>query len=157
MRKAICIPLWIALTAACGKSGEDSKAPPPPPASGSPISVEFVGFSGEGDDREIKASLYNHGDKPAVSYIFLARFYDAEGNRLTVKEGTAFESDTNFTSMSGNAFRCEPQKRCAIAIHMRDIPDGAQRAELVASKVGTADGMKAVDWFSQEDWTEWPE
>jgi hypothetical protein len=70
-------------------------------SNGSPISAELVKFTGEGEKRGMEVLLYNTGDKPAVAYFFLFRYYDANDKLLKVKPGTPFEADHDFTSMSG--------------------------------------------------------
>jgi hypothetical protein len=127
-------------------------------SNGSPISAKFVEFEGEGDDREMKVLVYNSGDKPAAAYFFLFRYYDANDKLLKVKVGTPFESDTDFTSMSGNKYKCEPKQNQTVEINARDAPADAVRAEILATQVRTvaADGNTIEDWWSQENFNEWP-
>ena len=131
-----------------------------PAINGSPITVEFVEFTGEGEDRGMNVLLYNTGDKPAVAYHLLFRYYDASDELLRVKPGTPFEDDTDFTSMSGNAFKCESKKNATLEIDpvIVSVPPNAARAEIFASSVRTlaADGVSIEDWWSQENFSEWP-
>ncbi len=143
----------------CGKDGGEAAKVPPKPANGSPLAAEFVGFGGSGAERTVKARLYNFGDKTAAGYVILARYYDADDKIMKVKPGTPFEKDTDFMSLSGNKYKCEPKKNATIEIDMMNVPEGAKRAELLVSKVDAvaADGMKLEDWWSQDRWSEWPE
>ena len=159
--------LCLALTAPLGckdKGGEDKpeevevldEAP-----NGSPVAAEFVEFSGEGEGRGMKVRLYNHGDKTAASYVLLARYYDGDDKPLKVKPGTAFEKDTDFTSLSGGRYKCEPKKNNMLDIDGKIIavPAEAARAEVLVSKVGAvaADGKTIEDWWAQEgSFNEWP-
>jgi hypothetical protein len=149
-------------TLGCGK--EESKDPPPvevlPAAvNGSPISVKFLEFTGEGE-RGMKVLLYNSGDKKAAAYHFLFRYYDANDKPLRVKVGTPFEDDHAFTSMSGGRYMCEPKQNVTLEIDgiLADVPPEAVRAEIVASMVQTvsSDGTTIEEWWSQENWGEWP-
>jgi len=131
-----------------------------PASNGSPISIELVKFTGEGEGRGMEVLLYNTGDKTAVAYHFLFRYYDANDKLLKVKPGTPFESDTDFTSMSGNKYKCEPKQNQTLEIDgvIVSVPADAVRAEIIASSVRTiaADGNTIEDWWSQENFGEWP-
>jgi hypothetical protein len=130
------------------------------PSNGSPVAVEFVEFIGDGEGRGMEMLLYNTGDKPAVAYHLLFRYYDANDKLLKVKPGTPFEGDTDFTSMSGNRYKCEPKQNATLKIEgdFVAVPADAVRAEAYASMVRTlaADDMTIEDWFSQENFGDWP-
>lgn len=127
-------------------------------SNGSPVAAKFVKFTGEGEGRGMEALLYNSGDKPAVAYFLLFRYYDANDELLKVKPGTSFEKDTDFTSMSGNKYKCEPKKNTTLEIEGISVPADAVRAEILVTKVSTvgSDGNTIEDWWSQDDWNEWP-
>lgn len=129
-------------------------------SNGSPIAVEFVAFQGEGEGRSMDVLLYNSGDKSAVAYFFLFRYYDASDKLLKVKVGTPFESDHGFTSMSGNKYKCEPKQNATLEIDgmLADVPAEAVRAEVLATQVRAlaADGVLIEDWWSQDNFGEWP-
>jgi hypothetical protein len=129
-------------------------------SNGSPISVEFVKFTGEGEGRSMEVLLYNTGDKTAAAYHFLFRYYDADDKLLKVKPGTPFEDDTDFTSMSGGRYKCEPKQNNTLEVDgdIISVPTEAVRAEILATQVRAlaADGNKIEDWWSQENWSEWP-
>jgi hypothetical protein len=163
-RSLVLASVIFTLPPGCGK---DSKEEPPaveelPAASnGSPVSARFVEFTpGEAGERGMKIKLYNHGDKPAVAYFFLFRYYDANDKLLKVKPGTPFESDHGFTSMSGNSYKCEPKQNNTLEIDgpFADVPADAVRAEILASEVRTvaSDGITIEDWWQQENWGQWP-
>lgn len=146
------------------KSDDAAKEPPPvevlPAASnGSPVAIKFVEFTGEGE-RGMTVLAYNSGDKPAVAYFLLFKYYDASDKLLKVQPGTPFESEFGFTSMSGNKFKCEPKQNATIEIDpmLAKVPAEAVRAEVLASQVRTlaADGKTIEDWWSQDRWNEWP-
>jgi hypothetical protein len=129
-------------------------------ANGSPIAVEFVKFIGEGEKRGLEVLLYNSGDKTAVAYFFLFRYYDADGKLLKVKPGTPFEDETDFTSMSGGKYKCEPKQNATLEIDgdIVSVPAEAARVEILATQVRAmaADGNTIEDWWSQENFNEWP-
>lgn len=131
-----------------------------PASNGSPISAEFVKFTGDGEERGLEVLLYNNGDKPAAAYYFLFRYYDANDKLLKVKAGTPFEDDHGFTSMSGNKYKCEPKQNVTLEIDeiLANVPPEAVRAEILATTVQTvgADGVTIEDWWSQENFNEWP-
>lgn len=156
--------LALSLPLGCGGKKDDEKQQEevkviPQHANGSPVAVEFIEFTGEGE-RGLKLRLYNHGDKTAVAMHLLFRYYDANDQLLKVKVGTPFESDTAFTSVSGRPYKCEPGKNATIEIEggFIDAPAEAVRAEIVASSVRSlaADGNTIEDWWEQENWSEWP-
>jgi hypothetical protein len=130
------------------------------PANGSPVAAQFVKFTGEGDERGMEVLLYNTGDKTAASYILLFRYFDADDNILKVKPGTPFEKDSDFTSMSGGKYKCEPSKNKTLQVdhEIVAVPAAAVRAEILLSKVGAiaSDGKAIEDWWSQENFSEWP-
>ncbi|HVH99035.1 MAG TPA: hypothetical protein VM869_10005 [Enhygromyxa sp.] len=129
-------------------------------SNGSPISAELVKFTGEGEGRGMEVLLYNTGDKTAVAYFLLFRYYDANDKLLKVKPGTPFEADHDFTSMSGNKYKCEPKQNVTLEIEgdFIAVPPEAVRAEILASQVRSvaADGTTIEDWWSQENFGEWP-
>jgi hypothetical protein len=129
-------------------------------SNGSPISAKLVKFTGEGEGRGMEVLLYNTSDKTAASYFFLFRYYDANDKPLKVKPGTPFESDTDFTSMSGGKYKCEPKQNATLEIDGRivAVPAEAVRAEILATQVRAiaADGNTIEDWFSQDNFNDWP-
>lgn len=150
--------LVVAL-AACGKGSGADAPPPAKPSNGGPISAEFVEFTpGDDGERALKVKLYNHGDKTAVGYVILARFYDGQGTLLKVKPGTPFEDDSSFMSLSGRKYKCEPGKWATLDVEMMEVPAEATRAEVMVSKVDamSADGTRSEDWWGQDNWSEWP-
>lgn len=155
----------LALAPLACKSEDDAAKTPPPveqlPAAtnGSPVAVKFVKFTGEGE-RGLEVLLYNSGDKTAVAYNFLFKYYDASDKLLKVQPGTPFEKDFGFTSMSGNKYKCESKQNATLEIDpmLAKIPPEAVRAEVLASQVRAlaADGSTIEDWWSQDNWAEWP-
>lgn len=148
-----------------GKDADSSKAQAEvkvlePASNGSPISVEFVKFQGEGEDRGMEILLYNTSDKTAAAYMFLFRYYDANDKLLEVKPGTAFASDTDFTSMSGGKYKCEPKTNATLEVDGRAlaIPAEAVRVDVLASQVRAlaSDGSTIEDWWSQDNFNKWP-
>ncbi len=124
-------------------------------SNGSPIAAKFVKFTGEGENRGMEVLLYNTGDKAAAGYTLLFRYYDASDKLLKVKPGTSFESDTDWTTMSGAKFKCEPKKNATLEIDGMAIavPADAVRAEVLATQVGSADGSSI---WKQENPNDWP-
>lgn len=169
MHRIVRLPLFVALALAvplaCGKKEEDKKAEEvkelPEASNGSPLSVELVEFVGEGEERGLKVRLYNHGDKTAAGAMLLFRYYDAGDKLLKVKPGTPFEKDNDFTSVSGGRYKCEPKKNATFELdgRMLAVPADATRVEILASKVDAiaADGKTIEDWWSQENFADWPE
>jgi hypothetical protein len=160
-------PLLIGTTSISGCSDKpDAQAKPElvvldKAKNGSPVAVKFVKFGGEGEGRSVEALLHNTGDKSAVGYTFVLRYYDASDKLLKVKVGTPFESDTDFTSMSGNKYKCPPNENQTLEMDgdILSVPAEAVRAEIVATQVRAlaADGVSIDDWFSQEQpFGEWP-
>jgi hypothetical protein len=149
----------------CGKDKSSEEAKPvevlDPASNGSPVAAKFVKFTGEGEERGLEVLLYNSGDKPAVAYHLLVRYFDANDQLLKVKPGTPFESDTDFTSMSGNKYKCESKQNQTLELDgmLVAVPAEAVRAEVLTSMVRTlaADGNTIEDWWTQEDWSQWPE
>lgn len=145
-------------------NAEPAREIPAKPAHGSPIAAEFDGFTGEdgGDgERGVKIHLYNFGDKPAVHYTLVARYFDASNTLLKVQRGTPFEKDTAFTSMAGNKYRCKPKGHLELELDgpMMQVPAEATHAELRITSVGTlgADGMTIEEWWKKGRFGDWPE
>lgn len=168
-RRAFDLPLALVLALAlplgCESKQDDKKAEEvkelPKAINGSPISAELVEFVGEGESRGMKVRLYNHDEsKTLVGMMLLFRYKDASGNLLKVKVGTPFESDTDFTSLSGNRFKCEPKKNATFEIDgdILAVPAEAASAEILVSTARSlaADGKTIEDWWSQENFGEWP-
>lgn len=162
----VALLLALTLPLGCGaKEEEEKKAEEikelPKASNGSPISAELVEFVGEGAERGMKIRLYNHDEaKTAVGYMLLFRYKDASGKLLKVKVGTPFESDTDFTSLSGNKYKAEPKKNGTFELdgRMLAVPPEAASVEILASSVRSlaADGSTIEDWWSQENFSEWP-
>jgi hypothetical protein len=159
--------LLLALTVplGCGAKEDDKKAEEikelPKASNGSPISAELVEFVGEGENRGLKIRLYNHDEsKAVVGMMLLFRFKDASGQLLKVKVGTPFESDHDFTSVSGKKFQCDPKKNSTFELDgdMLAVPAEAASAEILVSSARSlaADGQTIEDWWSQENFSEWP-
>jgi hypothetical protein len=157
--------LALSLPLGCGAKDDDKKAEEikelPKAINGSPISAELVEFTGEGPERGMKIRVYNHDEsKTAVAYMLLFHYKDASGNLLKVKVGTPFESDTDFTSVSGFKFKAEPKKNGTFELDgpMLAVPAEAASAEILVSSVRSlnADGTTIDDWWSQENFGEWP-
>jgi hypothetical protein len=163
-RRLVLASLVLAVPLGCAKEGEDKPAEVevlPAASNGSPVSVKFVEFTeGRDGERGMNVKLYNSGDKIAVAYHFLFRYYDANDKLLKVKVGTPFESDHSFTSMSGSRYKCEPKQNNTLEIDgmLADVPPEAVRGEILASQVRAlaSDGVTIEDWWSQENWSEWP-
>lgn len=164
-RLPIIAALALTLPLGCGKKDDaEAKAEEvkvlPEASNGSPLAVELVEFVGEGEERGMKVRLYNHGDKTAAGAMLLFRYYDSGDKLLKVKAGTAFESDSDFTSVSGGRYKCEPKKNATFELdgRMLSVPAEATRVEILASKVSAiaADGNTIEDWWSQENFSEWP-
>lgn len=158
--------LALALPLGCGKKEADKPAEEqvkvlPEASNGSPVSVELIEFTGEGEERGMKVRLYNHGDKTAAGMMLLFRYYDGADKLLKVKPGTPFEDDTDFTSVSGGRYKVEPKKNASFEIdgRMVAVPAEAKRVEILASQVRAlaADGNTIEDWWSQENFSDWPE
>jgi hypothetical protein len=161
MRTSLRVAFALLVAAACGKGKGSDRPVPAQPRNGSPVAVEFGEFipGKRGEGRGVRAHVYNLGDKKAAGYVILARYYDKDGKLLKVKPGTPFEKDSEFMSLAGRKYMCEPKAWATLDIDMFEAPAEAVKAELVASKVDAvgADGMKVEDWFSQPSWSDWPE
>ncbi|NVB40524.1 hypothetical protein G6O69_21970 [Pseudenhygromyxa sp. WMMC2535] len=152
----------LVLFACKGEASKDAKADakaeplpiPPKPSNGAPVAAEFVKFVGEGEGRGVELHLYNFDDKPALGYVVLARYY-AGDELLEVKAGTPFASDSDFTSLAGAKYECEPKAHATVELDGRalSVPATATRAEVLVSKVDTTGGETL---WSQENWSEWP-
>ena len=133
----------------------------PEASNGSPVSAKFVEFIGEGEERGVKVLVYNNGDKTAAGMTILLRYYDASDKLLKVKEGTPFEKDNDFTSVSGGKYKVKPNKngRFELDGRMLGVPAAATRAEILISKADAlgGDGSSIEDWWSQENFSDWPE
>lgn len=164
-RLSVALLLASTLPLGCEPKEEEKKVEEtkelPKAANGSPISAELVEFVGQGAERGLKIRLYNHDEsKTAVAMMLLFRYKDASGKPLKVKVGTPFESDTDFTSVSGNKYKCEPKKNATFELdgRMLAVPAEAATVEILASSVSAlaADGVAIEDWWSQENRSEWP-
>ena len=163
-RYPIIAALALTIPLGCGKKEEPPKVEEvkvlPEASNGSPVAVELVEFVGEGEERGLKIRLYNHGDKTAAGMMLLFRYYDASDKLLVVKPGTPFEKDNDFTSVSGGKYKCEPKKNASFELdgRMLAVPADAARVEILASRVDAlaADGKAIEDWWSQEQFSEWP-
>ncbi len=157
MRSIITGSILLAFLA-LGCGGDSNQKIPPKPINGSPVAAEFVKFIKGKRGDGVRVHLYNFGDKTAVAYVIVFRYYDEAGNLLKVKPGTPFEKDTDFMSLSGRSYKCGAKKHATIDVDMLNVPKEAKRAEALVTKVrSTPDGMKIEDWWSQENWSEWPE
>lgn len=163
---ALFATLTLATVPGCDDKKEDTPAKEEvkvldKASNGSPVSAEFIEFIGEGEERGLKIRLYNHGDKKAVGYMLLFKFYDADDKVMKVKPGTPFEKEHAFTSMSGMSFGCDPKKNTVLDVRgtMLGVPTDAKRAEVLISKVDTVgEGLATETWFEQEGgFSDWPE
>jgi hypothetical protein len=161
----LALALPLSSTLGCESKQDDKKVEEvkelPKPINGGPIAAELVEFVGEGESRGMKIRLYNHDEsKTLVGMMLLFRYKDASGNLLKVKVGTPFEDDTDFTSLSGNRFKCEPKKNATFELEgeMLAVPKDAASAEVLVSSARSlaADGQTIEDWWSQENFGEWP-
>jgi hypothetical protein len=166
LKLPIALLLALALPLGCGSKEGDKKAEEvkelPKAINESPISAELVEFIGEGAERGMKVRLYNHDEsKSLAGMVLLFRYKDASGNPLKVKVGTPFEDDTDFISLSGYSYKCEPKKNVTFELEgpMLAVPAEATTAEILVSQARAlaADGKTIEDWWSQENWSEWPE
>ena len=114
MRKRVLLPFIVGILVlfACGKKSGSSEPPPAKPFTGSPVAAEAKGFKA-GSDRggSVDVKLYNFSDKKVAQYMLLFRYSDAGGNVLKVKEGTPFEKDHDFMSLSGGGVSLSPAPR----------------------------------------------
>jgi hypothetical protein len=165
LKLPVALLLALALPLGCGAKEEEKQAEAvkelPKAINGSPLSVELVEFVGEAPERGMKVRVYNHDEgKTAVAMMLLFRYKDAGGNLLKVKVGTPFEDDTDFTSVSGKKYSCEPKKNGTFELdgRMLAVPAEAASVEILASSVRSlaADGVSIEDWWSQENFSEWP-
>lgn len=153
-----------ALVSGCDKQDDEAKAKPveviPKQSNGSPVAAKFVRFVGEGEARGVEILLYNHGDRTAAGMVVLLRYYDAKDQLLVVKEGTPFQSDSDFTSVSGSRYMIEPSNNATFELDGRSlgVPAAATRAELAISKVDAlaGDGKAIENWWGQDNFNEWP-
>lgn len=160
---SIIAALALTVPLGCGKD-EPAKAEEvkvlPEASNGSPVALELIEFIGEGEGRGLKVRVYNHGDKTAAGMMMLFHYYDASDKLLVVKPGTPFEKDSDFTSVSGGKYKCEPKKNNIYELDgpLLGVPATATRVEVIASKVDAlaADGNTIEAWWSQENFTEWP-
>ena len=137
MRKpvALAFVLGIALAAGCGKKGNNDP-PPAQPSTGAPIALEAKSFKA-GKDRggSVEVKAYNFSDKKIAQYWLLFRYTDASGSVLKVKEGTPFEKDHDFMSLSGKRFMCAPKSWCSFKVDNLDVPDKTAKVEVLAKSV----------------------
>jgi hypothetical protein len=165
-RSFVLAALVLVIPLGCGK--DETKDEPggvevlPAASNGSPVSVKFLEFTGNARDGErgLKVLVYNGGDKTAAAYNFLFRFYDDKGRLLKIRPDTPLAADHGFATMSGKKFVCEPKQNATVAIDpmLADVPFEAVRAEILVSQVRAlaGDGKTIEDWWSQENWDEWP-
>jgi hypothetical protein len=134
MRKpvALAFVLGIALAAGCGKKASNDP-PPAQPSTGAPIAFEAKSFKA-GKDRggSVDVKAYNFSDKKLASYMLLFRYTDASGAVLKVKQGTPFEKDHDFMSLSGRRFTCAPKSWCSFKVDNLDVPDTTAKVEVLA-------------------------
>lgn len=137
MRKRVALSflLGFLLVTGCGKKASN-EPPPAQPSTGSPVAAEAKGFK-PGSDRggSVDVRLYNFSDKKVAQYMLLFRYSDAAGNVLKVKEGTPFEKDHDFMSLSGNRFACAPKSWCGFKVDNLDVPAKTAKVEVLVSDV----------------------
>ncbi len=165
-RTTTLVALSACLLLACGKgeaTKEDTPAVeqtiPDKPFNGSPVAATFEGFVGKGEGRGVELHLYNFGDQRADSFVVVLRYYDDKDTLLRVKPGTPFESDSDFTSLSGNSYACDPKAHNTIELDGRlfSVPTEAARAEALVTRVSQiVNGEAPKELFSQDSWQDWP-
>lgn len=150
----------IALLAACG-SKKSNEPPPAQPPTGAPVAFVVEKFT-PGDDHKGSLDLkaYNFSEKKVAGYMILMRYTDASGAAIKVKQGTPFEKDFDFWSMSGNKYRCEPKSWCSMKVDDLDVPAKTAKVEVLAASVDSLkDDMHMDDqplWRLPRGGTEWP-
>jgi hypothetical protein len=130
MRKLLVLGFLLAVS--CGKKGSNDP-PPAQPSTGAPIAFEAKSFK-VGKDRggSVDVKAYNFSDKKLASYMLLFRYSDASGQVLKVKQGTPFEKDYDFMSLSGKRYACAPKSWCSFQVDNLDVPDGTAKVEVLA-------------------------
>lgn len=159
MGKLLSISLLsMGLLVACGnKDGGTKHNELTQQANGSPVAAEFLGFTGEGEDRQNKVHLQNFGDKKAGGYTVLMKYFDESGNVIVLKKGTAFEKEHDFTGLSGNKYSVEAKSHATIEVAgMVAPPDNAKTAKIVLTRVDAISEGKIVPWWKSET-SGWPE
>ncbi len=145
------------LFAACGDKKGAKQTELTQQANGSPVSGEFIEFTGEGEQRKNKIHLQNFGEKKAGGYMLLMKYLDESGNAIILKKGTPFEKDYDFTGLSGNKYSVDAKSHATIEIAGMVIPpDNAKKVELVFTRVDAIEAGKVVDWWSADTTMEWP-
>lgn len=137
MRKRYVLGFVLGIVvAACGGKKASNEPPPPQPVTGAPIAFEAKSFKA-GKDREgsVNVKAYNFSDKKIAQYWLLFRYTDASGKVLKVKQGTPFEKDTDFMTLSGNRFKCEPKSWCSFKIDNLEVPAQTAKVEVLARSV----------------------
>ena len=86
----------------------------------------------------------------------MVRYFDAQGNPLKIRPGSAFESHTAFMSYSGANYLIPVETRTTIEMENVHIPDDAVDAEVIATKVDSVKAGTIGAWFRQPRWSEWP-
>ena len=150
--------LGFVLTAACGGKKESSDPPPPKPSTGAPIAFVAKGFKA-GTDRggSVDVAGYNFGDKPVAQYWLLFQYSDAAGNVLRVKQGTPFEKDHDFMTLSGRKYTCEPKSWCSFKVDNLDVPEKTAKVEVLAKSVtAIKDGKFEDEPLFELDTMDWP-
>ena len=146
------------LFAACGdKKGGAKQNELTQQANGSPVSAEFIEFTGEGNKRKNKIHLQNFGEKKAGGYMLLMKYLDESGNAIVLKKGTPFEKEYDFTGLSGNKYSVDAKSHATIEIAGMVLPpDNAKDVELIFTRVDTIEAGKIVKWWSADVTMEWP-
>ena len=118
----------------CGKG--KSEPPPAKPATGAPMAFVATKVTpGDNHDGAVAVRAYNFSDKTIAQYAVLLRYHDAGGAVLKVKPGTPFEADFDHWSFSGLSFKCAPTSWCEFTLDHLDVPAGAAKADVVASRL----------------------
>jgi hypothetical protein len=78
--------------------------------------------------------------------MLLFRYTDASGAVLKVKQGTPFEKDHDFMSLSGKRFMCAPKSWCSFKVDNLDVPDNTAKVEVLAqSAIALKDDINFED------------
>jgi len=158
---SVLLALPLALTPSLGCKKSDDKGDKeekvevlPEANNGSPVAAKFVEFIGEGDERGMKVLVYNHGEETAAGMTMTFYYFDGDDKPLKVKEGTAFEGDSDFTSVSGGRYKVKPKKNGNYDIEgmMVAVPAAAERVEIEVTRVDKigADGNAIEPWWKAE-------
>ena len=151
--RTLAVTLLLSFLVGCGS--KKAKPAPDKPFTGAPVAVVVDKINKDSLD----VSVYNFADRAVVMYWFLIRYKDADGEVMKIKPGTAFESETEHMSVSGNKYKTNPNSWSSLEISMLDVPEDAKTAEVIVKSVSAMakDGVtiEEADLWSMEG-IEWP-